>query len=74
MGEQLRLRLLLTSLPVSRPRARLSVTHEDSRDVEVLKPATLHIEGSRRYGRNGHEDAAADAALIAKLTGKPVRV
>jgi nicotinate dehydrogenase subunit B len=32
------------------------------------------IEGSGCYGRNGHEDAAADAALLAKTVGKPVRV
>ena len=34
----------------------------------------LYIEGSGCYGRNGHEDAAADAALLAKTTGQPVRV
>jgi len=34
----------------------------------------IYLEGSGCYGRNGHEDAAADAALLAKLTGKPVRV
>jgi nicotinate dehydrogenase subunit B len=34
----------------------------------------LYIEGSGCYGRNGHEDAAADAALLAKAVGKPVRV
>ncbi|HZR01819.1 MAG TPA: molybdopterin cofactor-binding domain-containing protein [Burkholderiales bacterium] len=34
----------------------------------------IYIEGSGCYGRNGHEDAAADAALIAKETGLPVRV
>jgi nicotinate dehydrogenase subunit B len=34
----------------------------------------IYIEGSGCYGRNGHEDAAADAALIAKETGVPVRV
>ena len=34
----------------------------------------LYLEGSGCYGRNGHEDAAADAALIAKETGLPVRV
>jgi CO/xanthine dehydrogenase Mo-binding subunit len=34
----------------------------------------IYIEGSGCYGRNGHEDAAADAALLAKVTGKPVRV
>jgi nicotinate dehydrogenase subunit B len=34
----------------------------------------VYIEGAGCYGRNGHEDAAADAALIAKETGVPVRV
>ena len=30
----------------------------------------IYIEGSGCYGRNGHEDAAADAALLAKAVGK----
>jgi CO/xanthine dehydrogenase Mo-binding subunit len=34
----------------------------------------VYLEGSGCYGRNGHEDAAADAALIARELGKPVRV
>jgi CO/xanthine dehydrogenase Mo-binding subunit len=34
----------------------------------------IYIDGSGCYGRNGHEDAAADAALIAKAMGRPVRV
>jgi nicotinate dehydrogenase subunit B len=34
----------------------------------------IYIEGSGCYGRNGHEDAAADAALLAKESGLPVRV
>ena len=34
----------------------------------------IYVEGSGCYGRNGHEDAAADAALLAKAAGKPVRV
>ena len=34
----------------------------------------LYVDGSGCYGRNGHEDATADAALIATLIGKPVRV
>jgi len=34
----------------------------------------VFIEGAGCYGRNGTEDAAADAALIATLIGKPVRV
>jgi CO/xanthine dehydrogenase Mo-binding subunit len=33
----------------------------------------IYVEGSGCYGRNGHEDAAADAALLAKAVGKPVR-
>ena len=34
----------------------------------------IYVEGAGCYGRNGHEDAAADAALLAKAVGKPVRV
>ena len=34
----------------------------------------IYVEGAGCYGRNGHEDAAADAALLAKQTGLPVRV
>jgi nicotinate dehydrogenase subunit B len=34
----------------------------------------IYVEGSGCYGRNGHEDAAADAAILAKAVGKPVRV
>jgi nicotinate dehydrogenase subunit B len=38
------------------------------------KVRCMYLEGSGCYGRNGHEDAAADAALLAKAVGKPVRV
>ena len=34
----------------------------------------IYIEGAGCYGRNGHEDAASDAALLSKETGLPVRV
>src|SRR6516162_8686359 len=34
----------------------------------------IYVEGAGCYGRNGHEDAAADAALLAKAVGNPVRV
>jgi nicotinate dehydrogenase subunit B len=34
----------------------------------------IYLEGAGCYGRNGHEDAAADAALLARATGRPVRV
>ncbi|MCK1636475.1 xanthine dehydrogenase family protein molybdopterin-binding subunit [Bradyrhizobium sp. 157] len=43
-----------------------------------MSPASvrlIHIEGSGCYGHNGADDAAADAALIARaLPGRPVRV
>jgi nicotinate dehydrogenase subunit B len=34
----------------------------------------IYIEGAGCYGRNGHEDCASEAALIAKEIGRPVRV
>jgi CO/xanthine dehydrogenase Mo-binding subunit len=34
----------------------------------------IYVEGAGCYGRNGHEDAAGDAAMLAKAVGKPVRV
>ncbi|MDT7578660.1 MAG: nicotinate dehydrogenase subunit [Pseudonocardiales bacterium] len=34
----------------------------------------IYLEGSGCYGRNGHEDAAADAALLARAVGRAVRV
>ncbi len=55
-------------------------THDLRKDLAVMlgMPADnircLYIEGSGCYGRNGHEDAAADAALLARAVGKPVRV
>ena len=34
----------------------------------------IYVEGSGCYGRNGHEDAAGDAALMAREVGAPVRL
>ena len=34
----------------------------------------MYIDGSGCYGRNGHEDCTADAALVSMLAGAPVRV
>lgn len=34
----------------------------------------MYVDGSGCYGRNGHEDCTADAALVSKLAGAPVRV
>ena len=42
-----------------------------------LQPEAVHViwtEGSGCYGHNGSDDAAADAALISQLVGRPVRV
>jgi CO/xanthine dehydrogenase Mo-binding subunit len=43
--------------------------------VPVANVRCLYIEGSGCYGRNGHEDAAGDAALMSRAVGgRPVRV
>jgi CO/xanthine dehydrogenase Mo-binding subunit len=34
----------------------------------------IYVDGAGCYGRNGHEDAAADSAMLARAVGKPVRV
>jgi nicotinate dehydrogenase subunit B len=38
------------------------------------KVRCIYIDGSGCYGRNGHEDAAADAALLSREVGRAVRV
>jgi nicotinate dehydrogenase subunit B len=38
------------------------------------KVRLIYLDGSGCYGMNGHEDAAADAALMSKAVGRPVRV
>jgi nicotinate dehydrogenase subunit B len=42
--------------------------------LSVENVRCIYVEGSGCYGRNGHEDAAGDAALLAKAVGRPVRV
>ncbi len=34
----------------------------------------IYVDGAGCYGMNGHDDAAADAALLSRAVGKPVRV
>src|SRR6476646_9628827 len=34
----------------------------------------VSLDGAGCYGMNGHDDAAADAALLSKTVGRPVRV
>jgi CO/xanthine dehydrogenase Mo-binding subunit len=38
------------------------------------KVRLIYLDGSGCYGMNGHEDAAADAAIMSRATGRPVRV
>jgi CO/xanthine dehydrogenase Mo-binding subunit len=43
--------------------------------IELGALRVIHVEGSGCYGHNGADDAAADAALIARaIPGRPVRV
>ncbi len=43
--------------------------------MDKAKLRLIHVEGSGCYGHNGADDAAADAALLARLVpGSPVRV
>jgi nicotinate dehydrogenase subunit B len=44
-------------------------------DVPDAQVRCIHVEGSGCYGHNGADDAAADAALIARaVPGRPVRL
>ena len=42
--------------------------------VDPGKIRCVYLDGAGCYGRNGHEDAAADAALLAREAGQAVRV
>jgi nicotinate dehydrogenase subunit B len=38
------------------------------------KVRLIYVDGAGCYGMNGHEDAAADAAVLSQALGRPVRV
>ena len=38
------------------------------------KIRVVYLDGAGCYGMNGHDDAAADAALLSRAVGRPVRV
>jgi CO/xanthine dehydrogenase Mo-binding subunit len=38
------------------------------------KLRVIYLDGAGCYGMNGHDDAAADAVLLSKAVGRPVRV
>ena len=43
-------------------------------DLPPDKVRLVYADGAGCYGMNGHDDAAADAMLLSKAVGKPVRV
>ena len=42
--------------------------------LHVDKVRVIYLDGAGSYGGNGNDDAAADAVLISKTVGQPVRV
>jgi nicotinate dehydrogenase subunit B len=42
--------------------------------VPVEKMRLVHMEGAGSYGQNGADDVAADALLLSRAVGRPVRV
>lgn len=43
-------------------------------EMPPQKVQVVHVEGAAVYGHNGADDAAADAAILSRAVGKPVRV
>jgi len=43
-------------------------------DLPLDQVRLIYLDGAGCYGMNGHDDAAADAALLSKAVGRPVRV
>jgi CO/xanthine dehydrogenase Mo-binding subunit len=46
----------------------------ESFNLPLDKVRLIYLEGSGCYGQNGHEDACADAAILSRAVGSPVRV
>ncbi len=42
--------------------------------MPIEKIHLIHVEGAGSYGQNGSDDAAADACLLSREVGRPVRV
>ena len=64
----------LVSWSSSQATHRLRGQLSDMFSIPEADVRCIYIEGAGCYGRNGHEDAAADAALLSRETGRPVRV
>jgi nicotinate dehydrogenase subunit B len=46
----------------------------ESFNLPEEKVRLIYLDGSGCYGQNAHEDAAADAAILSRAVGSPVRV
>jgi len=53
-------------------RFRLTIARVLGLPSEAVR--VVYLDGSGCYGMNGHDDAAADAALLSRAVGRPVRV
>jgi nicotinate dehydrogenase subunit B len=42
--------------------------------LDAAKVRLIYLDGAGCYGMNGHDDAAADAMLLSRTVGRPVRV
>src|SRR5437762_10469445 len=42
--------------------------------LPLEKVRLIYLDGAGCYGMNGHEDAAADAAIVSRAPGRPARV
>jgi len=53
-------------------RFRITIARALGMPAEAVR--VVYVDGSGCFGMNGHDDAAADAALLSKAVGRPVRV
>ena len=60
--------------PPRRERTAIQTTFARFLGLPQDKVRLIYLEGSGCYGMNGHEDAAADAAILSRAVGRPVRV
>jgi nicotinate dehydrogenase subunit B len=52
----------------------LQLALADILGIPASRIRVIYVEGAGCYGHNGSDDVAADAALMSKLVGQPVRV
>jgi CO/xanthine dehydrogenase Mo-binding subunit len=53
---------------------RLRITAARFLGLQQDKVRCIYLDGAGCYGMNGHDDAAAEAALLSKALGRPVRM